>query len=262
MQTTLLFNLPIVGASRLEVFAFFTQFLRSTKKLTKTVSIFTPNPEQIVLATKRPDFAKVLQQADYLLPDGIGLVVSSQLLYFFGKLEQPLAERIAGVELVEHLLQELQKNQQPALIIGGRDYSGSFVGEAFEDERSLVELRPGLFWTEAYQEKAEILPVEEAALEKIIKKVRPAVVFVALGAPDQEEWIMRHQELLRQNGVRLSVAVGGSFDFIFGKVLRAPWLLQRFGLEWLWRLIKQPWRWRRQLRLLDFIFLTVRELFR
>lgn len=262
MQSSSLFNLPIINVSRLEAFAYFARLLTSVKKPGKALSIFTPNPEQIVMAFKQPDFARALQRADYLLPDGVGLIFASRLLHFFGKLEQSLAERIAGVELVEYLLQEMQKNQQSALIIGGRDYSGSFSGEAFEDERSLVELRPGLFWTEGYQEKAEILPVEEQALEKIIAKLQPTVVFVALGAPDQEKWILKHQKVLDKNGVRLSIAVGGSFDFIFGKVVRAPKFLQNLGLEWFWRLAKQPWRWRRQLRLLDFIALTVKELFR
>lgn len=79
---------------------------------------------------------------------------------------------------------------------------------------------------------------------------------MALGAPDQEKWIIDHLQLLRDGQVKLAMAVGGSFDFILAKIPRAPQLIQRIGLECLYRLIKQPWRYRRQLRLLAFIKLT------
>lgn len=255
MQTSRIFNFDILSASKKELFAHFDNFLVGDKKV-KTQIIFTPNPEQIVMAKHNQSFAENLQKADWLLPDGIGLVCASALLKFFGKTNHKIQGRIAGVELVEYLLQANLKS----LIIGGRDYVGSFEGEAFEDIKSLKKIQNNLYWTEGYQEKAEILPVEEEALAKIIAKLKPDLVFVALGAPDQEKWLVEHFNLLQENQVKIAMAVGGSFDFLFAKVDRAPQLWQKIGLEWLWRLIKQPWRGKRQLRLIEFIYLLIREI--
>lgn len=262
MQTSQIFSLSILCESRATVFAFFENILKNPKQVSSTLSVFTPNPEQIVLAEKEMSFFKTLEKADYLLPDGIGLVYSSWLLHFFGKISQPIAERIAGVELVEHLLEIAKKQKQTTLIIGGRDYKGSYEGEFFEDEKSLVELKPKVYWTEAYQDKLEILGVEEEALEKIIRRLKPELVFVALGAPDQEEWIINHKKILDKNGVKISMAVGGSFDVLLNKVKRAPKFVRQLGLEWLWRLRQQPWRFKRQLRLIDFTIISVKEIFR
>ena len=250
MQTSRIFGFDILSVSKKELFAHFDNLLVGDKS-EKTQIIFTPNPEQIVMAKRDKLFAENLRKADWLLPDGIGLVCASALLKFFGKTDHKIQERIAGVELVEHLLQVNLKT----LIIGGRDYVGSFEGI-----KSLKKIQNNLYWTEAYQEKAEILPVEEEALSNIITKLKPELVFVALGAPDQEKWIVEHFNLLQENQVKIAMAVGGSFDFLFTKVARAPQSWQKIGLEWLWRLIKQPWRGKRQLRLIEFIYLLIREI--
>jgi N-acetylglucosaminyldiphosphoundecaprenol N-acetyl-beta-D-mannosaminyltransferase len=261
MQTSQLFGLSILNVEKKELFAFFDQFLSAKDESSKTLTVFTPNPEQIVMAQTDKVFASNLAKADYLLPDGIGLVCASRTLKIFGKTDQKIKERIAGVDLVDNLLFLATSKELKTLIIGGRDYCGSFEGEAFEDEKSLIEIKKNLFWTEGYQEKAEILPVEEEALAKIIERVQPNLVFVALGAPDQEKWIIDHRALLEANQVKIAMAVGGSFDFLFNKVKRAPLTIQKLGLEWLWRLIQQPWRKHRQLRLIKFISLVFREIF-
>lgn len=260
MQSSHLFGLEIVSVTKNEFCSFLKDHL-SAKEQNQTISIFTPNPEQVVLAKHNSSFAKTLSQADYLLPDGIGLVKAAAILNFFGKTKDRIKERIAGVDVVAYLLALAKEKQLKILIIGGRDYRGAFEGEAFEDKKSLIEVSPNVFWTEAYQEKAEILPVEEQALTEIIESLKPNLVFVALGAPDQEEWIIRHFDLLKASQTQLAMAVGGSFDFIFAKVKRAPSFMQKLGLEWLWRLIKQPWRRHRQLRLIEFIYLLLREIF-
>lgn len=262
MQTSHLFGLDVLSVKKQEFLTYLDQLLMS-KLVPKTQVIFTPNPEQIIIAQTDTSFAEHLHQADWLLPDGIGLVYASRILQFFGKSNRKIKERITGVEVVEHLLQTSMTvpTGQKILIIGGRDYIGSFEGEASEDLQSLKKIQDNLYWTEAYQEKAEILPIEETALAKIIAKLQPALVFVALGAPDQEKWIIEHFNLLQENQVKIAMAVGGSFDFLFAKVKRAPRLWQKMGLEWLWRLLKQPWRGKRQLRLIKFIYLVIKEIF-
>ena len=255
MQTSRIFGFDIFSSSKKALLADFDDLLIA-HRLPKTQLVFTPNPEQIVMAKHDASFAEDLQKADWLLPDGIGLVHASFFLKFFGKTKNKIQERIAGVEVVEHLLQKNLKT----LIIGGRDYLGAFEGEAFEDIKSLKKIQNNLYWTEGYQEKADILAVEEEALDRIITELKPDLVFVALGAPDQEKWILEHYNLLQENQVKIAMAVGGSFDFLFAKVTRAPKAWQKIGLEWLWRLIKQPWRGKRQLRLIEFIYLLIREI--
>ncbi len=253
MQTSQIFGFPILSVRKQEFFdSLDSFFLENRRDKSLTLKIFTPNPEQLVVATNDKIFSSNLSKANYLLPDGIGLVYASKILSFFGKTKEKIKERIAGVEVVEHLLDLIKEQKLKALIIGGRDYSNA------ED----VEFSSNLFWTEGYQDKFEILSTEEAVLTEKINELKPDLVFIAFGAPDQENWIINHEKLLEENKVRIAMAVGGSFDFIFNRVKRAPVFVQKLGFEWLWRLIKQPWRRHRQLRLLSFIWLVIKEIFK
>lgn len=217
--------------------------------------IFTPNPEQVVQAKKDAEFKKNLKKADILLPDGAALVVASKILKSRGKLNESIEERITGVELVEFILSKICENDGlKALIVGGRDY------ECPTDRDSVVEVKANLFWAEAYESKEKASVEEEDALEKVIKDLKPDVIFVALGAPYQERWIIEHQDLMEEVGVKLSVAVGGSFDFILGKVDRAPEWMQKLNLEWFFRLVQEPWRWKRQTRLVEFLSMLWQEI--
>jgi N-acetylglucosaminyldiphosphoundecaprenol N-acetyl-beta-D-mannosaminyltransferase len=273
-----LFQLPIYTASWQE----FWELLKN--KLEQVGSkdlllVFTPNPEQIVQANKSQDFFKTLKSGDILLPDGIGLLLANRFIRFrqkvwaffkfsAGKTAIPakITEKITGVETADKLLMEAAKKNYASLIIGGRNYAefwgkegGEYQGEMFEDEQSLIQLKKNLYWTEAYQDKEEPLPVENQALEKILKKIKPQLVFVALGAPDQEQWLLDWRARLEQAGVVVAMAVGGSFDLLFGRIARAPRFFRSLGLEWFWRLLQQPWRWRRQLRLVQYLFLVRQE---
>lgn len=248
MLRTKVFGLSIIASSQKQLL--FELEERLLAKSTKRCALIcTPNPEQIVLAKQDPIFAKMLAKADYLLPDGIGLVIASRLLRFFGKTNVSISERIAGVEVVSELLAIANARRLPVLIIGGRSYA------------QVADFK-NLYWIEAYRDKTRVLLNEEQALADKILSLKPAIVFVALGAPEQEAWLMEHRRLLDQAGTKLAMAVGGSFDFIFMKVARAPRALQTLGLEWLWRLVMQPWRWRRQLNLLKFITLVTQEISR
>jgi len=82
-----------------------------------------------------------------------------------------------------------------------------------------------------------------------------------LGAPHQEEWILEHRQLLKNSGCLIALTVGGAIDMILGKLTRAPLWMRRFGLEWLYRLIQEPWRWKRQTRLIKFAWLVMRQVF-
>lgn len=275
-ETSQMFGLKIFAGSKRELLTQLRQKMESSAK-EATLLVFTPNPEQIVQAEAEPAFKKTLAAGDILLPDGIGLLLANRWWRFLARCQflakwrqlptapVKIAERIAGVDVVDALLIEAAKYNYRTLIIGGRGYSefwgksgGEYTGELYESEASLIELKKNLYWTEAYQDKTDILVSEDQALEKILQKIKPQLVFVALGAPDQEEWLLAWRARLNQAGVGVAMAVGGSFDLLFQRIPRAPQLLRSLGLEWLWRLLQQPWRFRRQMRLLKFMALAAR----
>ncbi len=224
------------------------------EKPEKTLIVFTPNPEQVILAQEQPSFKAILHQADLLLPDGVGLIWASRILN--SDSQNQLRERIPGVEVVAELLTYAQEKQLKALILGGREYEGlRYEGQKIASPSA----EANLYWLEGYRDIHQPTEREEAAVRQTIAQVKPDLVFVALGAPSQETWIINHRDLLEKNQVRLAMAVGGSFDFLLRKLRRAPQWMRNIGLEWVYRLIQEPWRWRRQLRLVKFVWLVAQE---
>jgi N-acetylglucosaminyldiphosphoundecaprenol N-acetyl-beta-D-mannosaminyltransferase len=219
-------------------------------------TIATPNAEQFVQARGNPEFHQALLQFEFLLPDGIGLVWASRVLSSnfasSRSSSQSIVERIAGSDAVVELLELAKRHDLKMLVLGGRGYAAL-------QQNAAVELAPNLWWTPGFAEVKKPTVAEERAVQATLTQLQPTVVFVALGAPAQEFWIQSHREELAKADVRLAMAVGGSFDYLFGKVSRAPRTLQRLGLEWAYRLWQEPWRWRRQLRLLSFIKIVLGE---
>lgn len=222
--------------------------------------LFTPNPEQLVFAKSHSSFEKTLGKANILIPDGIGIVVGSQILSTFGK-GTPILERVTGVDVVIRLLDEL-KNKK-ILVVGGRNYDNCSYNNwkilGSSQKTTSTKKQKHIYWHEAFLNVSQPTKEEEQTLLKYISKIKPEVIFVALGAPYQEEWIVKNRKELEASGVRLAMVVGGAFDMLLGKVDRAPKWMQRIGLEWFFRLYKEPWRWRRQLNLLVFIKMLVQE---
>jgi len=259
-NTVDIFGLDLLGSSKVKLLNILRNVLKSKNDI---IFIFTPNAEQIVQMSSNPNFKRHLLQADFLLPDGISLVIASFLLSVV-KRSKMLKQRITGVDLAKSLLENAQKNQQRVLIVGGREYQLQVASSELIDEASqLYQLQHQLYWTPGYQDYLHPSSQEELALTQIIQKLQPTVAMVAFGAPYQEEWAVLNRDLLNKAGVKIALTVGGSFDLIFGRLKRAPVLMRKIGLEWLFRLIQEPWRWRRQLRLFKFwwLFFT-RELFK
>ncbi|PIR64389.1 MAG: glycosyltransferase [Candidatus Pacebacteria bacterium CG10_big_fil_rev_8_21_14_0_10_36_11] len=223
----------------------------------ETLVVYTPNPEQIVLAQKDNKFSQVLNKGDILIPDGVGVVLASKILSLWHN-KPAVKTRIAGVDLVKKLLGLAGENNWKVLLLGGKGYDKGLhhvwnSGIAKETKLSLI-------WESGYEDISQPSKEEESDIQSLIKKTKPDVVFVAFGAPWQELWLDEHRELLSNSGVKLGMAVGGSFDMLFGKIKRAPLFMRAMGLEWLYRLIQEPWRWRRQLQLFVFMGLVLREI--
>ncbi len=254
-QTVLLFKKSIFSSSKESLLNSLREKLIRSKK---PLVIFTPNPEQLVLARKNPDFSKHLASADYLIPDGIGLIWAAKLLNWFGR-GKAIRERITGIDLATDFLEWAAREDWSVLLLGGKGYH-----QAGDSELQLKTSLPKskklkLQWLEGYQNVARRTTAEEKTVRQTISKLKPQLVLVAFGAPQQEQWVVEHRDLLTKAGTKIVMVVGGSFDVLFGKLKRAPLWMRALGLEWLYRLLQEPHRWRRQLALLEFISLTFKQ---
>jgi N-acetylglucosaminyldiphosphoundecaprenol N-acetyl-beta-D-mannosaminyltransferase len=215
--------------------------------LRSTTYIFTPNPEQLIQAKSNLEFKASLEQADIRIPDGMGVVWASRILSWRHK-SAPLSQRISGTDLATDLLQLAAVKNWRVLLIGGKNYQPQVDKKEWN-----------ISWLKGYEQVSRPTMAEEAAVTNEIMKLRPEIVMVAFGAPAQEIWALGHRELMEKSGVKIVMVVGGAFDYLFHQVPRAPHFLQQLGFEWLYRLVQQPWRWKRQLRLLKFIWLVGKE---
>lgn len=218
--------------------------LESWMESNKKYQIVTPNPEQIVLAQENDQFRQVLNQADLAIPDGIGLVWAARTT---GK----RLKRITGTDFMVAACRLAAQKGWRVFLLGAREAAALTAN-------TLQLLYPKL--QVAFDGGAEEINKESVSERKrVINKIndfRPHLLFVAYGAPYQELWIAKNLPLLR---TKVAMGVGGAFDYLAGKVPRAPEWAQRLGLEWLFRLIRQPWRWRRQVGLFRFIWLALRQ---
>lgn len=198
--------------------------------------IATVNPEFVMVAQQDQTFRQILLQADLCVPDGIGLVYASRWL------GRALPERVAGSELVYHLAALAAREECSLFLLGAAP------GVAEEAAAILRQRYPSLTISGTYAGSPD--PAENEAIVRRINDSKAGMLFVAYGAPRQDKWIARNRAAL--STVRVAMGVGGSLDFIAGRAVRAPRWVQNLGLEWLHRLYREPWRWRRMLALPRF----------
>lgn len=182
--------------------------------------IVTVNPEFLVTAQEDSEFKTILNAADLALPDGVGIIYVSKLL---GK-KISLTNRMTGVELTRSLLKLAEAEQKSVEIV----LPQNSLSTKEEIVTSVQKLYP----------KSIVRVILVADVQE--ESPRGDIIFVALGAPEQEKWIWNQREKLL--GTKIAVGVGGTFDFISGKISRAPHWMRSVGLEWLWRLYKEPRR--------------------
>lgn len=176
--------------------------------------VVLPYSEFIVRAQKDEEFRNILNSADFCLCEGRGLWLMARFL------KKPIKEPISGVDLIYSLKGKI-------FLLGGKEGVAKKVKE---------KLTTKVVGTEhGHQDLKKVI--------KKINKAKPKILLVGLGSPKQEKWI--YENLAKMPSVKMAVGVGGAFDFISGRVKRAPKFLQKIGLEWLWRLILQPWRIKR-----------------
>ena len=193
--------------------------------------VVTPNPEIIMEARRNRDFKAILNSAALAIADGFGLKLAAWYL------KNPLKERIAGVDFIASLVQLSQKEKRGIYLLG------AMPGVAKAAAQKLKEQYPDLIIAGAESGLRNGQMISDEEIVRRINSKSPQMLLVAFGAPRQEEWIFANKSKL--STVKIVMGVGGAFDFISGKVKRAPRLIRKLGLEWLVRLIIQPWRIKR-----------------
>jgi N-acetylglucosaminyldiphosphoundecaprenol N-acetyl-beta-D-mannosaminyltransferase len=204
--------------------------------------VISVNPERIMHARRDREFAAVLAGADLALADGAGVLWAAR------RLGHPLPQRVAGVDFVRALAARGAAEGWRFFFLGG----GPGVAEGAG--RALQESFPGFILAGTYAGSPQ--PSGDAASIEAVRSSGAQVLLLAYGASAEEAWLARN---LGRSGATIGMGVGGALDFISGRVHRAPpWMRER-GLEWLHRLSREPWRWRRMLALPRFVIRVMRE---
>lgn len=203
--------------------------------------IYTPNTEIIMASQNDLALFKILNEADLVIPDGIGIIYASKIL---GK---GLRERVTGVDLMLKMLQFCNNNNKSIFILGGKPGVGELAAKNIQSKFLNIEIKgikDGYFNDD-----------KEAEIIREINDLAPDILFVALGAPKQEKWIYKYRKELR---AKVAIGVGGGVDIWAGTAKRAPYIFQKLGLEWFYRLIKEPFRYKRMMSLPRFMIKTVK----
>lgn len=201
----------------------------------KKTFVVTANPEIVMYAKKDPSYMSLVKGADYVIADGIGIIKGSKIL------GTPIVERVAGYDLMISLLEEANKSGSRVYLLGAKeDVLQSTVQKVHERYPSLqlVGARNGYF------------DLSDTSIIEQVQQTNPDMVFVAIGYPRQEKWIHQYLQTAPKG---LLMGVGGSFDVLSGKSKRSPKIFIQLNIEWLYRLIKQPYRIKRMMALPHFL---------
>jgi len=259
--------------------------LLGLKQHARKYFIVTLNPEIVIYAQNHTRYKKILNEAKIALPDGIGVFLGSALMGI------PLKERITGVDFMEEICRRSPEQPLRMGFLGGRERVAERTAECLKTRYPWIDVVfvgeewPQVVKSSSYKVvKSSSRQVVKSSSRQVVKSSSRQVVksssdsenghegfgledlktsipimdilFVAFGHPKQEEWIYENLEHLP---VKVAMGVGGAFDYISGRVERAPFMIRAMGMEWLYRLIKEPWRWRRQLALGRFVWLVVKK---
>ena len=206
-------------------------------------AICTPNPEMVMRARRDREFQAVLGRCALAIPDGIGLLLAARWR------GQPLRQHVRGTDLVQMLAHHSQRTGWRWFLLGAAP------GVAAEAARALVRAHPGLDVAGSLSGSPD--PADDASVRRQIAAAGPVdVILVAYGAGQQERWLDRNLGPLR---IPVGIGVGGVLDFLSGRVPRAPAWMRRLELEFLYRLVVQPWRLKRQAALPAFAVLAAAE---
>ena len=201
--------------------------------------VVTPNAEILQMCVENEQVRQTVLQADYIIPDGIGVVKAAAML------GTPLKGKVAGCELGWNILEPMAQKGKKLFMLGGKPGVAEMAAQKIKETYPNLEIagiQDGYFKD------------DKAVIERI-NAANPDAMFVCLGAPKQETWMVSHREEL---SVGVMLGLGGSMDVYAGTVKRAPKIFVKLGMEWFYRLIKHPWRIKRMMGLPRF-FVSVKK---
>ncbi|WP_240419923.1 WecB/TagA/CpsF family glycosyltransferase [Paenibacillus periandrae] len=204
--------------------------------------IITANPIMVMSAVDSPAYLELLQAADLVVPDGAGIVWAANYV------GNPVAERVAGFDLLHRLMQLGEPKGWKVYLLGASTEMIEAAASSLKRQYPALQLvgyRDGYFQAD-----------EDAAVIANIREHDPDILLIGRSADKQEPWIAHYKQQL---GVPVIMGVGGSFDVLSGKLKRAPGIFQKLRLEWFYRLLQEPWRYKRMLVLPKFAMKVIRE---
>ncbi len=213
--------------------------------------IVTPNPEIVMMAQKDKELKSIINNADLAIPDGVGL-----------KLATDIENTSPGIDVMEELVKMASVCGFTTGFLGGRGQIAEATSERLRKKYPKLKVSFAESGGEV-DNNGNVIARSETTKQSILRLPRPFgarndesidLLFVAFGPPKQEKWIAKN---LKNLDVKVAMGVGGAFDYLSGRVPRAPKWVRRLGFEWLFRLIIQPWRIKRQLSLVKFVWLLV-----
>ncbi|MED4204493.1 WecB/TagA/CpsF family glycosyltransferase [Neobacillus mesonae] len=197
--------------------------------------VVTANPEIAMYAHEHPDYKSIVQSADMVVPDGIGIVIASKIL------NTSIQERVAGFDLMVRLLELGNEKKWRIYLLGGKEET---------NKKAVANIASRYPQLQIVGSHHGFFDLKDGKVTDEINAGNPDIVFVALGFPRQEEWIVQN---LPHFSKGLFIGVGGSIDVLAGEVKRAPLFWRKLNLEWFYRLVMQPTRWKRMLALPRFL---------
>jgi N-acetylglucosaminyldiphosphoundecaprenol N-acetyl-beta-D-mannosaminyltransferase len=205
-------------------------------------AVYTPNSEIIMQAQRDPELKSILNNAGLLIPDGAGVVLASKIL------KTPLKSKVSGIDLVKNLFETFSGKNVGFYILGGRPGVAEIAAVNIMEKYGKVKIK-------GYH-NGYFSPEEEDHVIDLINQSGTDILIVGLGAPKQEFWIHRNMYRL---SCKVCIGVGGSIDIFAGKASLAPEIIRKLGFEWLYRLIREPKRYKRMMDLPRFIILTLKK---
>ena len=202
-------------------------------------AVYTPNAEIIMQAQRNQDLKNILNEAGLLIPAGAGVILGSKIL------NTPLKEKVSGVDLIKNLFKASAGKSISYYILGGQPGVAEMAAVNILSEYGKVNIKG---YAHGY-----FSPDEEDELIESINKLKPDILLAGFGVPKQEFWI--HQNMYRLK-TKVCIGVGGAIDVLAGTVALAPEVMRKAGLEWLFRLVREPKRYKRMMDLPRFVLLT------
>ena len=226
-----IFNIPFINMKKEEILKILEQRVVENKK----TYVVTANAEIVMYAKENVSYFNIITKADYIVPDGIGVVKGAQIL------KKEIKERVPGIELMVDLLKIANKFNQKVYFYGAKNEVIEKMIKRIKSDYPNINI---VGYSNGYINDSDNKITDE------IINLEPDYVFVAKGAPLQDEWI---NKVIQKTNKGLFMGVGGSFDVLAGVVKRAPEIWQKLNLEWLYRIAGDPKRWKRSMALPKFV---------